>query len=251
MKIILKKWWILLFAAVFSISLLGCGDITTGNEELDRAIVDMVVDGVNSYLDDAVNGEDSSVGPDSEDESLATTTPVPTATKTPTKKPTATPKPTNTPKPTATATPKPTNTPKPTATVTPKPTNTPKPTATPTPEPAIDEDGWYYSKDDVSLYIYTYGKLPENFITKSEAQDLGWSGGSVERYKEGAAIGGDKFGNYEGLLPKKSGRKYYECDIDTKGKSSRGAKRIIFSNDGLIYYTSDHYESFTLLYGDE
>jgi len=251
MKIILKKWWILLFAAVFSISLLGCGDITTGNEELDQAIVDMVVDGVNSYLDDAVNGEDSSVGPDSEDESLATTTPVPTATKTPTKKPTATPKPTNTPKPTATATPKPTNTPKPTATVTPKPTNTPKPTATPTPEPAIDEDGWYYSKDDVSLYIYTYGKLPENFITKSEAQDLGWSGGSVERYKEGAAIGGDKFGNYEGLLPKKSGRKYYECDIDTKGKSSRGAKRIIFSNDGLIYYTSDHYESFTLLYGDE
>ena len=251
MKIILKKWWILLFAVVFSISLLGCGDITTGNEELDRAIVDMVVDGVNSYLDDAVNGEDSSVGPDSEDESLATTTSVPTATKPPTKKPTATPKPTNTPKPTATATPKPTNTPKPTATVTPKPTNTPKPTATPTPEPAIDEDGWYYSKDDVSLYIYTYGKLPENFITKSEAQDLGWSGGSVERYKEGAAIGGDKFGNYEGLLPKKSGRKYYECDIDTKGKSSRGAKRIIFSNDGLIYYTSDHYESFTLLYGDE
>ena len=110
---------------------------------------------------------------------------------------------------------------------------------------------WYYSKDDVALYIYTYGKLPDNFITKSEAQDLGWSGGSVEKYKKGAAIGGDKFGNYEGLLPKKSGRKYYECDIDTKGKNSRGAKRIIFSNDGLIYYTSDHYESFTLLYGDE
>ena len=103
----------------------------------------------------------------------------------------------------------------------------------------------------MALYIHTYGKLPENFITKSEAQDLGWTGGSVERYKKGAAIGGDKFGNYEGLLPKKSGRKYYECDIDTKGESKRGAKRIIFSNDGLIYYTDDHYESFTLLYGKE
>ena len=80
---------------------------------------------------------------------------------------------------------------------------------------------------------------------------LGWTGGTVENYKEGAAIGGDKFGNREGLLPKKSGRQYYECDIDTKGKGSRGAKRIVFSNDGLIYYTDNHYESFTLLYGDE
>ena len=115
----------------------------------------------------------------------------------------------------------------------------------------IDEDGWYYSKDEVALYIHTYGHLPSNFITKNEARDLGWSGGSVDRYKKGAAIGGDTFGNREGLLPKASGRKYYECDIDTKGKNSRGAKRIVFSNDGLIYYTSDHYESFTLLYGEE
>ncbi len=117
--------------------------------------------------------------------------------------------------------------------------------------PTIAEDGYYYSKDDVALYIHTYGKLPENFITKSEAEDLGWEGGSVERYLEGAAIGGDKFGNREGLLPKASGRVYYECDIDTNGKDSRGAKRIVFSNDGLIYYTPDHYESFTLLYGEE
>ena len=125
------------------------------------------------------------------------------------------------------------------------------PTTVPPTEARIDEDGWYYSKEDVALYIYTYGKLPENFITKSEAEALGWSGGSVERYKEGAAIGGDTFGNREGILPKASGRKYYECDIDTNGKNSRGAKRIVFSNDGLIYYTDDHYESFTLLYGGE
>ena len=141
---------------------------------------------------------------------------------------------------------------KPTEAPTQKPTEAPTepPTEAPT-EPPIDEDGWYYSKEDVSLYLYTYGHLPSNFITKNQARALGWSGGSVERYKEGAAIGGDSFGNREGILPKASGRKYYECDIDTNGKSSRGAKRIVFSNDGLIYYTDDHYETFTLLYGEE
>lgn len=118
-------------------------------------------------------------------------------------------------------------------------------------DPAIDEDGWYYSCEDVALYLYTYGHLPENFITKDEARDLGWEGGSVEKYAPGYAIGGDKFGNREGILPKEKGRQYYECDIDTNGAKSRGAKRIVFSNDGLIYYTDDHYESFTLLYGEE
>ena len=113
-----------------------------------------------------------------------------------------------------------------------------------------DEDGWYYSAGEVALYLHTYHKLPSNFITKSEAQDLGWEGGSVERFLEGAAIGGDKFGNREGILPKAKERQYYECDIDTNGQNSRGAKRIVFSNDGLIYYTDDHYETFTLLYGE-
>jgi len=132
------------------------------------------------------------------------------------------------------------------------PTVTPKPTKTPTPTPGqsaeIDEDGWYYDKTNVALYIHTYGHLPGNYITKKEAEDLGWSGGSIEKYAKGKAIGGDYFGNYEGQLPKKNGRKYYECDIDTKGAKSRGAKRIIFSNDGLIYFTDDHYETFTKLY---
>lgn len=113
---------------------------------------------------------------------------------------------------------------------------------------SIDENGTYSSKDEVALYIHTYGKLPSNFITKKEANALGWSGGSLEKYAPGKAIGGDKFGNYEGLLPTAKGRKYYECDIDTLGKSKRGAKRIIYSSDGLIFYTSDHYESFEQLY---
>lgn len=117
--------------------------------------------------------------------------------------------------------------------------------------PPLDEDGSYTSKEDVALYIHTYGKLPSNFITKSEARKLGWNSGSLEKYAPGKCIGGDRFGNREGLLPKASGRTYTECDIDTLGKTSRGAKRIVFSNDGLIYYTDDHYASFTLLYGEE
>ena len=201
----IKNWLFLISAVIFSLSLWGCGDISTGNEELDQAIVDMVVDGVNSYLE----------GETETSETVVDSTEVPVATETPAL------------------------------------TSTPKPTATQTPEPAINEDGWFYSAEDVALYLHTYGHLPENFITKSEAGELGWSGGSVERFKDGAAIGGDKFGNREGILPKKSGRQYYECDIDTKGKDSRGAKRIVFSDDGLIYYTEDHYETFELLYGEE
>ena len=118
-------------------------------------------------------------------------------------------------------------------------------------EVVIDEDGTYDSKDDVALYIETYGHLPSNYITKKEAQDLGWEGGSLEPYAPGKCIGGTHFGNYEGLLPEADGREYTECDINTLGKDSRGAERIVFSNDGLIYYTGDHYQSFELLYGEE
>ena len=118
-------------------------------------------------------------------------------------------------------------------------------------EESLPEDGTYTAKDDVALYIYQYGKLPPNFITKKEAEKLGWEGGSLEPYAPGKCIGGSRFGNYEGLLPEAEGRVYTECDIDTLGKQKRGAKRIVFSNDGLIYYTEDHYESFELLYGEE
>ena len=115
----------------------------------------------------------------------------------------------------------------------------------------IAKDGSYSSKDEVALYIHTYKMLPSNFITKSKAQQLGWSGGGLEEYAPGKSIGGDRFGNREGLLPAAKGRTYTECDIDTRGAKSRGAKRIVFSNDGLIYYTGDHYEHFELLYGTE
>ncbi len=127
-------------------------------------------------------------------------------------------------------------------------TNTPGPTATPIP---IDEHGSYTRRDDVALFIHIYGRLPDNFISKTKARKLGWTGGSLEPYAPGKCIGGGVFANSELLLPEAPGRIYHECDIDTLGKKSRGAKRIVWSNDGLIYYTDDHYESFTLLYGNE
>lgn len=117
-------------------------------------------------------------------------------------------------------------------------------------EAIIASDGSYTSKEDVALYIHTYGKLPSNFITKKEAKELGWEGGSLEEYAPGCAIGGDTFGNYEGLLPDDDSIIYTECDIDTVGASERGSKRIVFSDTGNIYYTEDHYETFTQLYGD-
>ena len=116
---------------------------------------------------------------------------------------------------------------------------------------AIDEDGIYDTKDEVALYIHTFGCLPGNYITKAEAEKAGWRGGSVEKYCSGKCIGGGRFGNYEGLLPDAEGRVWTECDINTLGAASRGAERIVFSNDGLIYYTPDHYDSFQLLYGAE
>lgn len=117
---------------------------------------------------------------------------------------------------------------------------------------AIDEDGHYTSKEEVALYLHTYGKLPSNFITKREAEDLGWKkkdgeAGQLHVVAPGMSIGGSSFGNREGMLPEKKGRKYYECDINYV-KGSRGAERLVYSNDGLIFYTGDHYESFEQLY---
>ena len=130
-----------------------------------------------------------------------------------------------------------------------------EPTESPEPAELIEEaapelpdrDGYYYDAEGVVLYLDAYGELPGNYITKAEARALGWEGGSVERYREGAAIGGDSFGNREGLLPRADGRSYTECDLNTLGESSRGAERLIFSNDGLYFYTGDHYEHFTEL----
>lgn len=116
-------------------------------------------------------------------------------------------------------------------------------------ELTVDEDGEYTGKEEVALYIHLYGHLPDNYISKREAEELGWVAreGNLDEVAPGKSIGGSHFGNYEGQLPEKNGRKYYECDIDFDG-TYRNSKRIIYSNDGLVFYTEDHYKTFEQLY---
>lgn len=148
----------------------------------------------------------------------------------------------------------------PTVTTTVRTESAPPQTTTPKPEEttvcettaekaSVEKNGSYTTPEDVAEYIHTFGTLPKNFITKSEAKALGWdnSKGNLWDVAEGKSIGGDYFGNYEGLLPSADGRKYTECDVNYSG-GYRGSERIIFSNDGLIYYTKDHYKTFTQLY---
>ncbi len=196
-----------------------------------RDVAEMLSSQVAQEADAGETGEALSQA-ETEDAATEEETEVPEAV-TPTEAPTATPEPTEEAEPTATPVP----------TEEPEPTVTPEPTATPA--AAIDENGVYDSKKEVALYIHTYGHLPSNYITKKEAKALGWEGGGLDAYAPGKCIGGDYYGNYEGVLPEGD---YHECDIDTLGKSKRGAKRIVYDSDGDIYYTSDHYESFTQLY---
>ena len=126
-------------------------------------------------------------------------------------------------------------------------TATATPSATPGPQELfVEENGEYTDKEHVAAYLRAYHRLPSNYITKRDAQNLGWSGNggeSIWKYAPGKSIGGSRFGNYEGNLPDEEGRRWYECDIDYNGKS-RGKNRIVYSNDGLIYYTEDHYTTF-------
>lgn len=116
-------------------------------------------------------------------------------------------------------------------------------------EEQISKDGVYTTPEDVAEYIHLYGELPKNFITKKKAMGLGWESdkGNLWDVTDKGSIGGDSFGNREGLLPKANNRKYFECDINYNG-GFRGAERIVYSNDGLIYYTKDHYKTFEKIY---
>ncbi len=116
-----------------------------------------------------------------------------------------------------------------------------------------DSDGklvfgeYYYTVDDVAYYLAEYDELPPNYITKKEAEALGWisSEGNLWDVAPGAVIGGDRFGNYEGLLPE--GGDYTECDVNYDG-GFRGGERLVYDTDGNIWYTADHYETFEQLY---
>ncbi len=108
---------------------------------------------------------------------------------------------------------------------------------------SIHENGVYNSKNDVALYLHLYRHLPDNYMTKKQAEKLlDWTGGPLSIYAPDMAIGGDSFGNYEGILPTR--HVYYECDINTIGAADRGSERLVYSDDGLIYYTGDHFENY-------
>lgn len=113
----------------------------------------------------------------------------------------------------------------------------------------VEKGRRYSTKEEVAAYIHMFQQLPPNYITKKEAEKKGWdnSKGNLWKVTNKMSIGGDVFGNREGVLPKKEGRKYYECDINYKG-GYRGSERIVYSNDGLVFYTVDHYETFEQLF---
>ena len=113
----------------------------------------------------------------------------------------------------------------------------------------VSEDGYYTSKDEVAAYIHEFGHLPGNYISKSKARKEGWvpSKGNLHKVCPGKSIGGSEFYNDDGQLPDARGRTWKECDINYTG-GHRGAERIVFSNDGLVFYTPDHYRTFEQLY---
>ncbi len=107
----------------------------------------------------------------------------------------------------------------------------------------------YSTEEDVALYLELFEELPPNYLTKAQAYTLGWvpEEGNLWKVTDEMSIGGDEFGNREGLLPEGTGRQYYEADVNYYG-GPRNAERLVYSSDGLIYYTNDHYQSFTKLY---
>lgn len=92
--------------------------------------------------------------------------------------------------------------------------------------------------------LRSQGRLPRRYLSKDEAEDLGWRPGSdLCEVADGRVIGGDRFGNRERRLPERRGRRWQEADLDF-ACGRRGAKRLVWSSDGLIYVTVDHYDSF-------
>ena len=114
---------------------------------------------------------------------------------------------------------------------------------------SVSEDGQYTSKEEVALYIHLYGHVPSNYITKTKARKAGWvsNEGNLWDVLPGMSIGGGGFSNDDGLMPDAPGREWFECDIDYEG-GYRNSKRLVYSNDGLIFYTGDHYKTFEQLY---
>ncbi|MFT3904446.1 MAG: ribonuclease domain-containing protein [Niabella sp.] len=101
------------------------------------------------------------------------------------------------------------------------------------------------SEKVVVPYLKINGKLPDYYVTKKEALEKGWvaANGNLCNVLPGKAIGGDVFSNREGNLPRKQGRRWYEADLNYNC-GLRNADRVLFSSDGLVYVTYDHYKTF-------
>ncbi len=88
------------------------------------------------------------------------------------------------------------------------------------------------------------GGLPPSYLTKGQAQHLGWRPGQdLWAIAPGKSIGGDRFANRERTLPTAPGLRYIEADLDYKG-GPRNGKRLIVASDGRYWVTVDHYRSF-------
>lgn len=116
-------------------------------------------------------------------------------------------------------------------------------------EAKLERTGIYTDKDDVIRYIHEYGHLPSNYITKKEARDLGWSDGAdnLSDVAPGKNIGGDEYNNADKMLPEEEGRVFYECDVNVE-PGERGEEKVIYTNDGQIFYTGDNMETFEQVY---
>lgn len=213
----------LLLAALLALS--GCSQLETVLEQLPEPTEALTL------VTAAPEANPTEVPPEAPTEKAAKK-PTKTPTEAPTEKPTK--------KPTKAPTEKPTK--KPTKAPTEKPTKAPA-------EAPTEKAGPITDPQDIADYLFEHGELPDNFLTKSEAQALGWdsSRNYLSDVAPGMSIGGDRYGNYEGTLPKAKGRKFFECDANYKG-GKRGAERIVYSNDGHVWYTNDHYETFTELF---
>ena len=99
--------------------------------------------------------------------------------------------------------------------------------------------------DGADWWLKYKGKLPDYYITRERAFDLGWDrkAGNLGEVAPGCMIDGGIYHNLDGVLPKKRGRIWYEADINYE-KGRRNTDRILYSSDGLIFITLDHYETF-------
>ncbi len=99
--------------------------------------------------------------------------------------------------------------------------------------------------EGVDLYVALHGSLPAQYLTQAEAKNAGWNKllGNLAEVLPGRLIGGDVFENRKHKLPESLGRIWYEADFDYDG-GYRNNCRLLYSNDGLLFVTYDHYMSF-------